>query len=786
MVYLFNIMNKMIYILSLLFFCLNCSDDQENEINKGSDASLHLVDASQSSLDVPYYGGNYTIYYETNIEETLYDRLNVSVNGGNASWCKASIDRPNKSVSINVGRNNSEDLREAMVTIGNEDVSLSIKIEQQEYISTDIGDQWEKVEIVSAWAPDYYSENNKIEKAFDGDVTTFFNAKQGEAQFPYEVRFTLSSTENISHLTYYPRRDNGTRWGQFGEFEVWYNTTSNEEFVKVGRFDFEKELNDPSTAWFEAPIEQPKEILLKIFSGHNNRVSIGEIEFYAISGSAFDYTTIFADKACSILKQGITMQEIEAISEPFYRNLAKRIFSETYDAEYRIQRYRPYQHPSFDALALKTARYSLRDNATGIYYDDLDENLIVFVDDLDEKSLNLNIVDFQEKTNEGISYPLREGLNILKPSKKGHIYIFYHVEEPFPLNPTTENEKKQIDAEAVKIHIATGKVNGYFDIRKHTNDDWTVLLNNAVSKEIDVLGLHSHVVWTVQDYKDYKTDIEKMTNFIDDLVKQQHEFMGLYKYNRLFKNRHFLRVDYSAPAAYASDYKTVYRNSLFKEVFCSEDGFKRRLWVMGHEVGHTNQVRPGVKWHGTTEVTNNLYALYNQKCVHGEARRLTTGEGRLGYSSGSEGYDAAFEKIINARRDWYIGGENFSDNYISRLTPFWQLYLYFVQIEKQEHFYHDLFEYYRTSSSPSDEGERQLDFVRTVCNISKVNMLDFFEKWGFLKSIDLMIDDYSVKRVKITQTQIDQLRSEIMSKGYPEPTIKVHELTDSNYKQFIK
>ena len=30
-----------------------------------------------------------------------------------------------------------------------------------------------------------------------------------------------------------------------------------------------------------------------------------------------------------------------------------------------------------------------------------------------------------------------------------------------------------------------------------------------------------------------------------------------------------------------------------------------------------------------------------------------------------------------------------------RLVPFWQLYLYLVHIEKQEHFYHDLYEQYK-------------------------------------------------------------------------------------------
>lgn len=97
-----------------------------------------------------------------------------------------------------------------------------------------------------------------------------------------------------------------------------------------------------------------------------------------------------------------------------------------------------------------------------------------------------------------------------------------------------------------------------------------------------------------------------------------------------------------------------------------------------------------------------------------------------------------------------------------------------------------IFEYFRTHASPSDEGERQLDFVRQVCRVGQVNLLDFFEKWGFLTPINFDINDYGVKRIRITESQIANLKSEIISKGYKEPAINVHELTDTNYKQFVK
>lgn len=779
-----KLINNIIPAFLILILFLSCTDDKAKEIIE-KEYYIRLTGESKSTIETSYNVEHFKLTYETNIEEDLYNNISVSVDGTNSRWCKVSLDKSKNVLSISVTYNENKDPRQALVTLKSADISLPIKVYQDKYISNDIEAQSKKIDIISASSPNYLDDNTTIEKAFDGDVTTYFNGKAGEADFPYELKFTVNSNEELSHLIYYPRMDNGTRWGQFGIFEVWYNTESNKEFVKLGKFDFKEEKDNPSTAWFESSMNSPKEILLKVYSGFNNRVSIGEIEFYAPSQKAFDYTSIFKDKACSELKESVTMKEIDAIPEVFYRDLAEKLFSGVYEKESRIRNYRPYQHPSYAAKEFKTNKYSLRDNPTGIFYNNFDDNLIVFVDDLKDQKISLNIVDFSESANEGVTYTLSEGLNVLKPSKKGLVYIFYHVADPLPLHPSSNIEKRELEEKSIKIHIATGAINGYFDVSKHSKTDWPTIRDKATSKEIDILGLHSHVVWSVSDYKEYDTDIKLMTDYIDNLIKQQHQFMGLYHFNRSFKNRQFMRIDYSVPAAYATDYRTVYKNTNYKEVFCSEDGFKRRLWVMAHEVGHTNQTRPGMKWHGTTEVTNNLYALYNQEQTLGEARRLSNGDGKLGFSN-NDGYDAAFSNIIDAKEDWYLGGKSFSSNFIPRLTPLWQLYLYVVHIEKQEHFYHNIYEHYRISDDLTDDGLRQLDFVRNACNYSKINLLDFFEKWGFLTPIDIVINDYGNRNIRITKTQIDNLKNEIISKGYKKPSMDVHKLRDNNYRQYIK
>ena len=80
----------------------------------------------------------------------------------------------------------------------------------------------------------------------------------------------------------------------------------------------------------------------------------------------------------------------------------------------------------------------------------------------------------------GTSYPLSEGANKITARNKGLMYILYHT-------PDYET------AQPVKIHIASGQVNGYFDVAKHQASDWNKLLSNAVDKYFDVVGHYAYV-----------------------------------------------------------------------------------------------------------------------------------------------------------------------------------------------------------------------------------------------------------------------------------------------------
>ena len=104
-----------------------------------------------------------------------------------------------------------------------------------------------------------------------------------------------------------------------------------------------------------------------------------------------------------------------------------------------------------------------------------------------------------------------------------------------------------------------------------------------------------------------------------------------------------------------------------------------------------------------------------------------------------------------------------------------------------EDFYPDLYEHYRVTpdldTSAKTQGILQLDFVRQACKLSKINLLGFFEDWGFLTAVEAEINDYGTKQFIVYQEDIDALKQEIEELSYPEAPEKLYTITDSNSEE---
>ena len=642
----------------------------------------------------------------------------------------------------------------AACTLGGEEPAEHIPLIPASPTAPDVGDDV-KIAIQSS-AASAAQQTEGIARSHDGSLNTHYHSPWSNTTFPVTLTYTFQEAGSMDYLLYYVRTDGGSN-GNFQEFELWVEAGAG--LVKYGDYNFN---GGSGRINFEPPLNNPAQIQFKVLSGVGGFASCAEMEFYRKAPLSFDCLSIFTDLSCSAIKAGVTRDAINAIPDAFFKNLALRIFLGQYDAEFRVQQYRAWEHPDTLAAANKTSPYSLRDNPTGIFIEQ-NEDLIVFVSALQGQHLSLVSQDLSSGGwGTQRSYLLTSGLNKLTAVAKGLLYVQYYSDDG-------EN------APRITVHIATGAVNGYFDIARHASTDWQRRLNNAVADDFDLVGEKAHLTFPVAKFKTHTPDGASLVAGYDTLVRLEQEFMGLYKYNRVYPNRVYFHADYNHDSSfmYATSYHTGYSMRSLDSIINRAAFITSGIWGPAHEVGHVHQIRPGLKWAGMTEVTTNIYSLHVQTSLGLQSRLITDNV-----------YQRAFTQFLGkgiAHNNFRASG---SPDLWAQLVPFWQLKLYLVDALDKTDFYQDLIHHFMTSPDPGTaaetDGRFQLDFVRQVCDTAELNLLDFFEQWGFLTPLDITLNDYGNVNFKITQAQINSLKSEIQAKGYAPPPRDFTRITDAN------
>lgn len=624
-----------------------------------------------------------------------------------------------------------------------------------------------KVAIRSAWASSEQA-NTEIEKSFDNNYSTNYHSSwnnNNENYFPITLEYHFENQEKIDYFIYHPRTSGGSN-GNFKEVEVWAKTKTDLEFIKLLDYDFQGSGN-PTKVVFENPLLGPETVRFVVKSGEGPRqgfASCSEMEFYAKHPENFDPLQLFTDMSCSELRARVTIEDIENVSNTLYRNIAYYLFINEYPSEFRIQEYRAWPHPREWADENKTATLSLLDNPTGIVVPKVGDKLIVFVGNTYGQSISIKIQDLDTPGDSGYGnasfYPLTEGVNVIKSENKGLVYVFYHSSDYANLPP-------------IKIHFPNGDVNGYYDSQKHKSTDWTRLLNSTNYKYFDVLGEHAHLTFETSAFKSYAADDgHLLIDAYDDLVRLEKEFMGLMKYNRPTNNRAYFHVIYTS-YMYSTAFRTAYNSSTQKNILTLRE-LKENPWGPAHEMGHSFQTRPGFRWVGMAEVTNNVHSQYVLTEWGNESRLEDKNTG---------GFNSRYEKAFN---NSFIDQISYpaEEDVFCKLVSLWQLQLYFANAKRQTDIYKDFYEIMRTSPDLPTVGEQQLEFVRSMCKVTQVDLTQFFKRWGYLTPVDMEVSDYSKAQMKITQKDVDNLIADIKSKGYPEVGEKIEYITDSNWKYF--
>ncbi|WP_349905687.1 M60 family metallopeptidase [Bacteroides caccae] len=478
--------------------------------------------------------------------------------------------------------------------------------------------------------------------------------------------------------------------------------------------------------------------------------------------NTFDPLVLFTDQTCSELKQGLTEKKILCCKDTDFKEVALKLHRGIYDREFRIQEYKEYQHPDIMGKKNKTNAYSLLDNATGIVAKKGKE-LIVAVGDTHEDNIRIKIQNLIVTNDDGYDksssyYSLSAGINRIIPQNDGLIYVLYHGEQ-------ANSDKK------VKIHFISGEVNGYFDISKHEPSQWKTLLEKANYGVFDVLGKYTHLTFPTESFRQYTPDGKALIDVFDRIVRLEHEFMGLDKYtDRQYNNRQYCHVIYKG-YMYAPNYRTAYGIGTMEKICDVNKLTGIALWGPSHEIGHINQIRPGAKWHGMTEVTNNIYCLYVQTGF-GQTTRV-----QKEVEHPTNTYDNCWYE--RAMTDYFTQPLAHNANPINhcRLIPFWQLYLYLSKVKEMD-FYPDLLETIRRTPDPETAGLCQLEFIKKACKVSNMDLTPFFEKYGFLTPIEKEVNDYGKKKFVITKKQIEETKKEIASGNYKKVNIPFWYISD--------
>ncbi len=480
----------------------------------------------------------------------------------------------------------------------------------------------------------------------------------------------------------------------------------------------------------------------------------------------FDALSLFTDITCSQLREGVSDAQIDACPVPLLRDVARQLRRGNYPAEFRVAQFKAWEDPHAMAAVNKSNPYSLLDNPAGISVERTGEPFHIFVGKTNGHTLCIKIQDLDSPDGDGYVagssyYVLHEGANVVYPRNRGLVYVLYH------LSP-----EQMPGAPAVKIHFASGRVNGYFDIEKHGTDSrYRELLAGAEDSYFDVLGRYMHLTFRTEDYRRYTPDeIIPLLAAYDTVVMREQDFMGLVKYGGTYRNRMYLHPIGGNGNMSAPDYRVRTNQGNAKKDLNARLVAGAECWGVVHEVGHLNQIRPAMRWQGVTEITNNLISLYMQTCVFGEPSRMMYEKSIGGYSC--NWYEKALSVIgCNADSKAYDSNDYFGyvdgkNRRLMKLIPFWQLYLYICQVHGDADFYKDIYQAARTADDPPSHGECQTEFVRRCCERSRTDLLPFFRFWGFLTPMDEVVEDYSRERVTVTPEQIARLEQWVAAQGY--------------------
>ncbi|MBR6699237.1 MAG: M60 family metallopeptidase [Bacteroidaceae bacterium] len=683
--------------------------------------------------------------------------------------------------------------------------------------------QLKKVTITKAEASGSYS-SNPPSNAIDGNVSTLWHSpygSSGSTTFPvtFTIHFANKDTK-VDIVRYVPRSDGSN--GNWDEVLVEYDNSFSASITKWKEYKTYK-LNrsgNPYDFDFSSDDLKVRKIRFTIKSGAENLASAAEIEAYVIDNSKQEaFAPYFSDALFTELKPEVTSSE--GIEDADVKTLVDNLLADKEEySKFRVGEYEPYRTLSSLQKEFKSSStYNPWENPTGIYLEKGDV-CYVAVDGIVDEKVGLSIKTWcgyqtgtnekgeptYQQTEEGSSYSLRNGLNMITATTEGNVFVDYF----------TDNYET---ASNVRMHFVNAPVRGYWDQKTMTNEDWKTMLSvlpddNSI---IIVRSEHAQLAYPVSAWKKHcPVNVDSLMTLYQQVQWAERDIMGLEKYGRQTKNRQLYYATVYGFMAAGGHGAYCHIGSL--GAIMAPDSKKFDFWGVGHEWGHNNQITPGFKWSGCGETTNNIYASWAQIHFTGNPSSLRLEDEISGideYSNMRGGrMQTYFEEALRKGVQWqlqdgpdYHGatpetktvvGYDHNGNSIGQVTttsrnydhfvklvPFWQLNLWGTLAGKCPDIIPMIIESIRTTDSYGSKfntnGKQQVNWMKLACDSAKINLLPFFEKAGMLKPISAYIEDYSAGWNIIDESMISTLEKHVISKGYPAFTEEINYINGHNY-----
>lgn len=588
-----------------------------------------------------------------------------------------------------------------------------------------------------------YSGGHRIDKAIDGSLATANWHAPGIS--PVIGEFEFEPPQTIDYILF-----------QQANFKkVNLSATLSDGSVKnLGDFS----LSNGGLLRFKTALNGVKKIRMEVNYNPNEGKSfaVREIEFVqkAINPYESVIKQVFKDASCSELNSNATPAQIKMLPS-FLQVVAQKLKSKSYpDAEFRLGNYKAYSKPEFAAKVRNINALSPLDNPTGIYANE-GEEILVFVGDTHGENISLCSV-----SPAGISstdYPLEPGTNKVTIKRTGLLYIKYHTDIATPKKPIR-----------VHIPIGNGKVNGYFDVTRHSDADYQRMLQNAHHTMFDIVGKNAMMILHTEYLKKYSPEVITPSVQVWDLsVAAMWKIMGFEKYPQPHNNRQLGVSVVGGPHMFATWYYCGYSVgnqgvTMRNEVLAPGILTGNRLWGIGHEIGHCYQ-HP-MNWRSMSESSNNFFA----QLILDQVVNPINGNEKA----------SDMENPCKYLLEQAVKGVPFHNMNGWSKFGFAQcsFYLYFHKLGINPDFYPDLFESLRQKPLSKDAvniTEAHLEWYERVCEIGKTDFTEDFETFNWFVPFNIEGNQYGKYTMHLTQKLADESKARVAARHYPKPKFRV-------------